>query len=77
MFRYGNLKRGVYDIKGNQWYQGFDWDGVFAKRSKPPYRPQVSAADDTTNFQDVNESEVIRRCSVNEYSYAFADFNVT
>lgn len=74
--RYGNLKRGVYDVKSNQWFQGFDWDGVFSKKAKAPYKPAVTSIEDTSNFQDVTDSDVIRRCSVNEYSYAFADFNV-
>lgn len=75
--RYGCLKRGTLDIKGNQWFAGFDWDGVFSKKAKPPYKPTVAGDEDTSNFHEIPEEGTIRRATANEYSYAFADFNVT
>lgn len=75
--RYGCLKRGSMDVKANQWFVGFDWDGVFARKVKPPFKPTVADAQDTSNFLELEEGEgEMRRASANEFSYAFADFNV-
>lgn len=73
--RFGGLRGGIADIKQHTWFHGFDWDGVLAKKVKPIYKPTTTGPDDTTNFIDITEAEKIRKCSVNEYSFAFADFN--
>ena len=71
------MKRGIQDIKDSLWYQGFDWDGVHQKRVKTTFKPAVANDNDTTCFSICTDYDQIRQCSVDEYAYAFADFDVT
>ena len=54
--RYGNLKRGVKDIKGHRWFKGFDWEDAEKLRSKPPYVPRIKNPGDTSNYSDYPDS---------------------
>jgi serine/threonine protein kinase len=39
--RYGNLKRGVNDIKKHRWFKNLDWEALVEKRIPVPYKPIV------------------------------------
>ena len=39
--RYGNLKRGVNDIKKHRWFKSLDWQALVEKRIPVPYKPIV------------------------------------
>ncbi len=39
--RYGNLKRGVDDIKKHRWFKNLDWQALLEKRIPVPYKPIV------------------------------------
>ena len=39
--RYGNLKRGVQDIKKHRWFKNLDWEALVEKRIPVPYKPIV------------------------------------
>ena len=54
--RFGNLKKGVQDIKGHKWLVGIDWPGLLQKRVKMPYVPVVTAPHDTSNFSKYPDS---------------------
>lgn len=68
--RYGILKNGAKDVKGHEWFKSIDWDGLIQKKIKPPFKPKVKAADDTTNF-DFYPEEAMRQASKDEYSSEF------
>jgi serine/threonine protein kinase len=55
--RFGNLKKGVDDIKEHKWFKDFTWDKLVAKEFKPPFVPAVKDATDTSNFEDYPESD--------------------
>lgn len=61
------------DIKSHKWFHGVDWDGILKKSTKPQFKPTILSEPgnlvDKTSFK-------LRNNSVNEYSYAFADFEV-
>jgi hypothetical protein len=38
------------DVKRHRFFGRVDWDAVLARRTQPPFRPQLSAADDVSNF---------------------------
>lgn len=54
--RYGNLKRGVSDIKEHRWFGGFDWQGLFDKKKQPPYIPEVLGEGDASNYSNFPDS---------------------
>ena len=37
--RYGNLHKGVNDIKNHRFFKNFNWDKMLAKTMLPPYIP--------------------------------------
>jgi len=55
--RYGNLKRGVNDIKKHRWFKNLDWQALVEKRIPVPYKPIVKSASDTSNFSSYPESD--------------------
>merc|ERR1711981_1227929 len=55
--RYGNLKRGVQDIKKHRWFKNLDWKTLIEKRLPVPYKPIVKSESDTSNFSTYPESD--------------------
>eukprot|EP00918_Siedleckia_nematoides_P002722 GHVU01006227.1.p1 GENE.GHVU01006227.1~~GHVU01006227.1.p1 ORF type:complete len:341 (+),score=89.81 GHVU01006227.1:95-1117(+) len=53
--RYGNLQRGVEDIKQHRWFEGFDWNALMERTIEPPYKPPVKA-DKCSNFEKYEDS---------------------
>eukprot|EP00361_Fabrea_salina_P007587 CAMPEP_0202435178 /NCGR_PEP_ID=MMETSP1345-20130828/18205_1 /ASSEMBLY_ACC=CAM_ASM_000843 /TAXON_ID=342563 /ORGANISM="Fabrea Fabrea salina" /LENGTH=209 /DNA_ID=CAMNT_0049048111 /DNA_START=285 /DNA_END=914 /DNA_ORIENTATION=+ len=54
--RYGNLKRGVEDIKRHRWFAGLDWERIIRKEVQMSYRPTVHSPNDTSNYQHYPDS---------------------
>lgn len=54
--RYGNLKRGVKDIKGHRWFKGFNWGQSEALQIKPPQVPRIKNPGDTSNYSEYPDS---------------------
>lgn len=73
--RYGILRNGSKDVKGHEWYKGFDWDALMSKKIKPSYKPKVGSEGDTSNFDEYDE-EPFRTCSVDEFQEEFSAFIV-
>lgn len=53
--RYGNLKKGVHDIKDHRWFKHIDWKKVVEKKIKPSYKPSVESEGDTSNYSEYPE----------------------
>ena len=48
------------EIKTHEFFAGIDWDELYRKELKPPYKPAVKAAeDDTTCFDEIFLSEKV------------------
>ena len=54
--RYGNLKKGVEDIKKHKWFKGINWMSMVLKQVKMPYAPTLRDAGDTSHFLNYPES---------------------
>jgi serine/threonine protein kinase len=55
--RYGNLKRGVKDIKGHRFFKDLDWEKLLEKELPPPYKPKVKGENDISNFSSYPDSD--------------------
>ncbi len=55
--RYGNLKRGVKDIKGHRFFKELDWEKLLEKEIPPPYKPKVKSENDISNFSSYPDSD--------------------
>lgn len=42
--------RGFREITSHRWWQGFDWEGIYQRRMKPPIVPNLQGPTDTSNF---------------------------
>jgi hypothetical protein len=38
------------DVKRHRFFSSVDWQAVLERRTEPPFRPLLRAADDTSNF---------------------------
>ena len=58
-YRLGYLKGGANDVMTHAWFgrSGFDWGGLVNLTLAPPWRPTLSACDDTTNFDDAGAGD--------------------
>ena len=57
--RYGNLRRGVNDIKNHRWFSGYDFSRLARKEYRPEYTPTVLSASDSSNFSNFPDSDVL------------------
>jgi serine/threonine protein kinase len=58
--RYGNLKNGVDDIKKAKWFEAsppLNFDKMLNRELTAPYKPSVTSATDTSNFEDYPDSD--------------------
>jgi hypothetical protein len=39
--RYGNMKNGIYDIKGHRFFNDVNWSSLLNKEEKPHYVPEI------------------------------------
>jgi serine/threonine protein kinase len=60
--RLGNLKGGAEDVQNHEWFagKGFAWDALVNLIVVPPWKPTVSAADDTANFDENGKEECLQ-----------------
>ena len=54
--RYGNLKKGVEDIKKHRWFKGLDWNALVQKRITMSYVPYIANPADTSHFMEYPDS---------------------
>ncbi len=54
--RYGNLKKGVEDIKQHRFLGSINLLNLLSKKISPPYKPIVKNRGDTSNFQPCEDS---------------------
>lgn len=71
--RYGNLKNGIEDIKGQQWFNDTDWIAIYEKKIEASFIPKCTSAEDTSNF-DSYQVDPFRVSSSNKYSMEFENF---
>lgn len=71
--RYGNLMRGVADIKEHFWFGSIDWINLLYKGVRPPYIPRVQNPGDARNFDRYDE-QPIPVAPTMLYRSVFADF---
>ena len=57
--RIGNLRGGSRDVTAHAWFAGVDWAATLRRETEPPIVPVVSAADDTSNFDDYSAAPPI------------------
>jgi len=50
--RLGYSKGGIREIQKHRWFEGFNWDGLVKRTTRPPYVPSVRDATDFSNFDD-------------------------
>ncbi|XP_053107198.1 cGMP-dependent protein kinase 2 isoform X2 [Hemicordylus capensis] len=48
--RLGNLKNGIHDIKRHRWLNGFNWDGLKARKLTSPLKRELSGPMDYSHF---------------------------
>ncbi|XP_042325649.1 cGMP-dependent protein kinase 2 [Sceloporus undulatus] len=48
--RLGNLKNGIHDIKRHRWLNGFNWDGLKARKLSSPLKRELSGPMDYSYF---------------------------
>lgn len=54
--RYGNLKRGVKDIKMHRWFKNFDWKGAEQMKMDAPYKPSIKSPGDVSHYSEQPDS---------------------
>lgn len=54
--RLGAMKHGSEDVKKHKWNKGLDWEMLLNRSIRPPFVPNVKAADDTSMFDRYPES---------------------
>jgi serine/threonine protein kinase len=54
--RYGNLKKGVEDVKSHKFFETIEWQKLIRRGFEMPYRPNISSPDDTSNFPSYPDS---------------------
>lgn len=57
--RYGNLQKGIADIKGHRLFKGIDWSLILHNKIRAPYIPKVSNKGDINNFKVYEDSNSI------------------
>jgi len=81
--RLGNVGEGFEEIKQHPFFKDIDWERLYNRQVKPPYKPKVSVdPTNTDNFEDMFTREPARlsverpeeRLEPNEYD-AFEDFD--
>lgn len=68
------MKNGYSDIKLHDWFDDTDWNGIYGKKVKPLILPKIDSENMGSNFLNRSNLE-LRKCSIDEYSYLFNDFN--
>lgn len=72
--RLGCQSGGTDDIKGNEWFQGVDWNLVKFKRIQPPWIPELTSTDDMQYFDNYPDSDGENETLDNAEQQLFTDF---
>ncbi|XP_026816004.1 cAMP-dependent protein kinase catalytic subunit beta-like [Rhopalosiphum maidis] len=71
--RYGNLSKGISDIKYHRWFIKLDWVMLYNKHMVAPFIPTYNSPSDTHNFEVYVEEDATVVCTGVDQTY-FADF---
>lgn len=74
LFRFGNLKNAIYDIKKHDWFKGTNFKHVYEQTVEPPYKPLCKSAADSSNFIAYTEEAAQKVDSVDRFEDVFKDF---
>jgi hypothetical protein len=55
--RLGNLRGGADEIRQQQWFVSYDFEGMMNRTMKAPWVPKVTSITDTSNFDPMTEEE--------------------
>ena len=55
-----SLQGGAANVLGHVWFEGFDFDALINKALEPPWKPQLTSADDTQYFDKEAQNECVR-----------------
>ncbi|KAI8879653.1 kinase-like protein [Backusella circina FSU 941] len=73
--RYGNLKKGYYDIMEHKWFSLLNFDLLAQRKIKPPYIPSIRSTGDSSNFEIYAEDYAPYGTTQNDpYREKFPDF---
>ena len=65
--RFGNLRRGVEDIKKHRWFNEIDFNEIRKKKVKAVFKPEMVGEGDTNNFATEREEPGSVRAIEGEY----------
>lgn len=55
--RLGRTKGGASSVMKQKWFSGFDWGSLLNRELSPPFVPEVSSAEDASNFDSYEEDD--------------------
>ncbi len=73
IFRYGNMKNGIGDIKNHPWFADVDYIKLLNKGVQVPYVPPVAGPTDTSQFDNIPDVP-LRKSATCQYESEFKDF---
>ena len=62
--RLGSSSQDAQEIKQREFFQDIDFEKLFCKEIKPPFKPKVPGEEDTTNVEDEFTDETPKDCSI-------------
>lgn len=74
LLRFGSLINGNKDIKNHDWFKSIDWFAILNQEMAAPYVPQISHAEDLSNFDKYPEFRRGPKSKACRYCEVFADF---
>jgi len=57
--RLGYQRNGLKDIQKHKWFDGFNWEGLRARKLAPPIIPKIKSPTDASNFDDYPKDDEI------------------
>jgi hypothetical protein len=55
---------GPEEVKQHPWFNDIDWEKLYRKEVKPPYKPKLDSPDDLKHFEDVGKATLMLRISL-------------
>lgn len=74
IFRFGNLKNGVGDIKGHTWFKDTNFIALLNKETPASFVPKVAGPGDASNFDQFNDDYKVNDSTKCLYEKEFIDF---
>ena len=56
--RLGSRSDGAQEVRGHEWFSGFDFDALLSRKIAPPHVPKVADEHDMSNF-DISETGLL------------------